>query len=71
MALTVTSITPDVGSPSGGTPVTIVGTDFEPSATAAIDGNNLTSLTVVDSTTITGLTPAGTAGEVDVTVTNP
>lgn len=69
--LTIDSITPNVGSTSGGTPVTITGTGFDPSATAAIDGNAITSLTVVDSTTITGLTPAGTAGDVDVTVTNP
>lgn len=69
--LSITSITPNTGSTAGGTPVTIVGSGFDPAATAAIDGNDLTDVTVVDSTTMTGITPAGTAGEVDVTVTNP
>lgn len=68
---TITSITPTTGSTSGGTPVTITGTGFDPAATAAIDGNDLTDLTVVDPTTITGVTPAGTVGAKDVVVTNP
>lgn len=67
----VTSITPNIGSTAGGTPVTITGTAFDPAATAAIGGNELTDLTVVDSTTITGVTPAGTVGAKDVVVTNP
>lgn len=33
--------------------------------------SDLTDVTVVDSTTITGVTPAGTLGAKDVTVTNP
>lgn len=69
--LSIIFITPDQGPTVGGTPVTITGTGFDPAATAAIDGNDLTDLVVVDDTTITGITPAGTAGAVDVTVTNP
>jgi len=70
--LSITSITPNYGTTEGGTPVTVVGTGFNPVyATAAIDGNDLTDLVIVDETTITGVTPAGTAGVVDVTVTNP
>lgn len=67
----VDSITPATGSTAGGTPVTVEGLGFDPAATAAIDGNDLTDITVVDSTTITGITPAGTAGAQDVVVTNP
>jgi hypothetical protein len=71
VSFTVTAIDPAVGSAVGGTPVTITGTGFDPAATAAIDGSNLTDLVIVDNTTITGVTPAGTAGAKDVTVTNP
>lgn len=67
----ITSISPNQGPTIGGTPVTITGAGFDPAATAAIDGNDLTSLVVVDTTTITGVTPAGTVGAKDVTVTNP
>jgi hypothetical protein len=66
---TITSITPDHGPTVGGTPVTITGVGFYPTATAAIDGNDLTDLVVVDTTTITGVTPAGTVGAKNVTVT--
>ena len=70
--LSVTSINPNYGTTEGGTPVTVVGTGFNPLyATAAIDGNDLTDLIVVNDTTITGVTPAHVAGVVDVTVTNP
>lgn len=70
-AFEITSIVPSTGPTAGGTPVTITGTGFDPAATAAIDGNVLTDLTVVDGTTITGITPAGAVGAKDVTVTNP
>jgi len=70
-AFSITSISPDVGSTAGGTPVTITGVGFDPAATAAIDGNPVADLVVVGSTTITGTTPSGTAGAKDVTVTNP
>lgn len=69
--LTVNSITPNTGSALGGTPVFVAGTGFRSTATAAIAGNALTDVTVVDSTTLTGITPAGTLGSKDVTVTNP
>lgn len=70
-AFSVTSISPEVGSTSGGTPVTITGIGFDLAATATIDGNQVTDLVVVGSTTITGVTPAGTVGAKDVVVTNP
>lgn len=68
---TIISIDPNEGPTAGGQSVTITGTGFAPLATATIDGNELTSLEVVDHTTITGTTPPGTVGAKDVTVTNP
>lgn len=67
----ISSITPNQGATDGGTPVTIAGVGFQSNATAAIAGNALTDVTVVDSTTLIGITPAGTLGSKDVTVTNP
>lgn len=64
----ISTITPGNGPIEGGTPVTITGTGFEPSTTAAIDYYDLTDLVVVDETTITGITPPGTEGAKDVTI---
>ena len=69
-APTVTAISPTSGSTSGGTSVTITGTNFASGATVSIGGTAATSVTVVSSTSITATTPAHTAGTVDVVVTN-
>jgi len=69
-APTVTAISPTSGSTSGGTSVTITGTNFGSGATVSIGGTAATSVTVVSSTSITATTPAHTAGTVDVVVTN-
>jgi len=64
----ITSISPTNGPEAGGTSCTIVGTDFD-NPTVDIDGMPAT----VDSWTATSIditTPAGTAGAVDVVVTN-
>ncbi len=66
---TIASITPDTGPPAGGTPITIVGTNFTAGATVTIGGLAATSVVVVNTTTITAVTPAHAAGTVDVTVT--
>jgi hypothetical protein len=68
---TLTSITPDEGTEDGGTAVTLEGTDFVTGATVTIGGASATSVTFVDSTEITAVTPAGTVGARNVTVTNP
>ena len=68
---TVTSVSPSSGSSGGGTAVTITGTNFVSGAGVTIGGVAATGVTVVNSTTITATTPAGTAGAVTVTVTNP
>src|ERR1039458_1406067 len=66
---TVSSVSPNSGSTAGGTAVTITGTNFVAGATATFGGTAATSVVVVNSTTITATTPAGSAGAVTVTVT--
>jgi IPT/TIG domain/Chitobiase/beta-hexosaminidase C-terminal domain/Fibronectin type III domain len=67
---TVTSVTPNNGPVAGGTAVTIGGTNFAAGATATFGTAAATNVVVVNSTTITATTPAGTAGPVMVTVSN-
>src|SRR5258708_440075 len=65
---TVTNVNPNTGPTSGGTSVTITGTNFS-GATAVSFGNNAAaSFTVNSATQITATSPAG-VGTVDVTVT--
>ncbi len=67
---TVSSVSPNSGSTSGGTAVTITGTNFAAGATVTFGSAAATNVVVVNSTTITATTPAGSAGAVTVTVTN-
>ena len=69
--VTVTSITPNSGPVAGGTSVTIQGTGFVTGTTVRIGGGAATSVVIVNETTITAITGAGTAGRVDVVVTVP
>ena len=66
----VSTITPNNGSISGGTSVTIGGSRFSAGATVSFGGSAATNINVVNSTTITATTPAHAAGAVNVTVTN-
>jgi IPT/TIG domain/Abnormal spindle-like microcephaly-assoc'd, ASPM-SPD-2-Hydin/Immunoglobulin I-set domain len=66
---TVSSVSPNSGTTAGRTPVTITGTNFAASATVTFGAVAATSVVVVNSTTITATTPAGSAGAVAVTVT--
>jgi IPT/TIG domain/Fibronectin type III domain/Abnormal spindle-like microcephaly-assoc'd, ASPM-SPD-2-Hydin len=68
---TVTSVTPNNGPVAGGTAVTIGGTNFAAGATVTFGTAAATNVVVVNSTTITAKTPAGSAGAVMVTVSNP
>jgi hypothetical protein len=68
---TVTAIGPKAGASAGGRSVTITGTNFQTGATVTIGGAAATSVAVVNSTTITALTPSHAAGAGTVTVTNP
>jgi hypothetical protein len=69
---TFTSITPNSGTTVGGTPVTIVGTNFVSGGSfgVTIGGVAATSVVWVDSTHITAVTPAGAAGARDVVIIN-
>jgi hypothetical protein len=68
---TVTTISPAIGPVAGGTAVTITGTAFAGATGVTIGGTSATSVTVVNSTTITAIVPAGTAGLAGVVVTTP
>jgi formylglycine-generating enzyme required for sulfatase activity len=73
-APTIASVTPSGGPITGGTPITITGTNFyngSAGATVTVGGVAATSVTVVNATTITAVTPAGTAGAKTVSVTTP
>jgi len=67
---TVSSVSPGSGALGGGTLVTINGTNFLAGATVMFGSATATNVVVVNSTTITARTPAGSAGPVTVTVTN-
>ncbi|MGI8687751.1 MAG: choice-of-anchor Q domain-containing protein, partial [Thermomicrobiales bacterium] len=70
-APTITAVSPSSGGTAGGNHVTLTGTGFQSGATVKVGANAATSVTVVNSTTITVTAPAGSAGTVSVTVTNP
>jgi hypothetical protein len=67
----VTGITPASGSVSGGTMVTIIGTNFGGATVVDFAAVAAINVIVVNSTTITATSPAGTAGLANVTVTTP
>ena len=69
-APTVTAISPSTGSTARPTPVMISGTGFLAGATVTVDVMAV-SVTVVNSTTITAVIPAHSAGQADVVVINP
>jgi len=70
-ALTLTSVSPNNGSASGGLGVTLSGTGLSVATGVTFDGIAATSVNVVNSTTVTAVTPAHAAGAVNVVVTTP
>lgn len=68
--LAIYAIYPSTGSEAGGTSVTIIGDIFTPSTNITINGSPLANQTYVSSTEITGDTPAGLIGSVDVVATD-
>src|SRR3984893_2930283 len=65
---TVTNVNPNTGPTSGGTGVTITGTNFSGATAVSFGSNAAASFTVNSATQITAPSPAG-VGTVDVTVT--
>ncbi|MGE3610425.1 MAG: IPT/TIG domain-containing protein [Bacteriovoracaceae bacterium] len=70
IAPTVTSVTPSSGPVAGGTTVTIRGSGYYSGASVTFNGSACSSVTYVDPTTLTCVTPANAAGVVTVAVTN-
>ncbi|MBW3497584.1 putative Ig domain-containing protein [Janthinobacterium sp. NKUCC08_JDC] len=66
---TITGVTPASGPSTGGTAVTITGTGFTGVTALKFGANNGVAITVVNATTMTATSPAGSAGTVNVTVT--
>jgi hypothetical protein len=69
LAPTLTSVSPSSGPTTGGTVATITGTNFTGATSVTIGGTAVTSFYVNNATTITAVTPAGTAGAKSVLVT--
>lgn len=67
-APTIISVTPTSGPVNGGTSVTITGTDLSTTESVTVGGINA-SFGVINSTTVAIITPVGTAGPADITVT--
>src|SRR5205807_1874786 len=65
-----TSVNPNAGSTTGGTSVTITGSNFLSGASVKFGTASATNVSVVNATSITANTPANAAGAVNVTVTN-
>ena len=65
----VSGVAPSNGPSTGGTYVTISGSNFSGATAVRFGAMSATSITVVNSSQITAYSPAGMAGTVDVTVT--
>jgi hypothetical protein len=68
---TVTAVSPASGPTAGGTSVTVTGTNLTGATQVTFASTPATSVVVVNATTITCVTPAGTAGPANVGVTTP
>ncbi|MFE0349045.1 IPT/TIG domain-containing protein [Streptomyces griseoluteus] len=67
---TVATVAPSSGPTSGGTGVTITGTNLDSTDSVTFDGTPA-PFSVVNTTTLSVVTPPGAAGTADVVVTNP
>jgi hypothetical protein len=68
---TVTSVSPASGPATGGTTVTITGTNFTSASTVRFGATTATNVSCPGTTRCTATSPAGAAGTVDITVTTP
>ncbi len=67
----ISSINPVSGPTAGAIPVTIFGSNFQSGATVSFGGTNSSTVTFINSTQLTAVSPAHAAGTVNVVVTNP
>ncbi|HUK90714.1 MAG TPA: IPT/TIG domain-containing protein, partial [Blastocatellia bacterium] len=70
-APSLSSISPSSGPTSGGVAVTISGSGFQSGLTVMIGGAQAGSVSVMNSSTVSAMTPPGQPGTVGVSVTNP
>ncbi|MFJ1975402.1 IPT/TIG domain-containing protein [Streptomyces sp. NPDC087903] len=68
---TITAVTPPNGPTSGGTTLTLTGTGLTGATAVSFNGTPASSFTVNSATLITAVTPSGSAGAAEVTVTTP
>jgi hypothetical protein len=68
---TITSVIPNSGPTNGGTTVTISGTNFQSGATVAFGSLLGISVAFNSSTNLTAVTPAVSAGPINIIITNP
>ena len=69
MPASVSSIAPNVGVAAGGFQITITGAYLALTTGVTVGGAPCTGVTVVNATTVTAMTPAGTLGIADVVIT--
>jgi len=69
MPASVSSIAPNTGTAAGGSQITITGAYLALTTGVTIGGSPCTQVTVVNATTVTAVTPAGTLGNADVDIT--
>jgi len=67
----IDSVNPTSGTTLGGTTVTVLGSNFQALATVSFGSAQAQGTTVVSGSQITAVVPPGSAGVVDVKVTNP
>ncbi len=67
----VSVLVPNEGDPAGGETITVFGADFVSGATVTFDGTPAPAVTFLSSNALEVVTPAGSAGPVDIEVCNP
>jgi IPT/TIG domain len=66
--LTISSVTPNTGSTTGGTAITVIGSNFVPGLTVTLGGVAASNVTVTGATSLTATTASRAAGIADVVV---
>ena len=69
MPASVSSVAPNTGTTAGGSQITSTGAYLALTTGVSIGGTPCTDVTVVNATTVTAMTPAGTLGNADVVIT--